>query len=103
MEISEYKMNEEVVGSRSLASVRPFVITHCSPVRHNTALYDYESHEFASGLADDAKSNKSVMTTKSTREVFDLLAKLLPLGILLLIVTLMVHFVTYVKVSNPCL
>lgn len=106
MEISEYKMNEEVVGlgssgSRNLQTVRPFVITHSSPARHNTSLYDYESHEFASGLAEDTKSNKSVMTSKSTREVFDLLAKLLPLGILLLIVTLMVHFVTYVKDIEP--
>ena len=96
-------MSEHRTGSSNLQTIRPFVITHASPVittasRNN---YAYESQEFTTTLAEDAKSNKSVMTTKSTREVFDLLAKLLPLGILLLIVALMVHFVTYVKEIEP--
>ncbi|KAI1290394.1 hypothetical protein HDE_09013 [Halotydeus destructor] len=101
--------------SSALNAIRPFTISHTSTLgltssssaalasssssslRHN---YQYieSSNEF---LAEDAKSNKSAATTKSTREVFDLLAKLLPLGILLLIVALMVHFVTYVRELEP--
>lgn len=65
--------------SSSLQAIQPFVITHASPARPLAAAtsnnYLYKSQEFTTALADDAKSNRSVMTTKSTREVFDLLGQ----------------------------
>lgn len=76
--------------------LRPFSITSpSSPTSTYLEIQDLRS------ATEDTKSNKSAMTSKSTREVFDLLAKLLPLGILLLIISIMVHFVTYVKDIQP--
>ena len=58
-------------------------------------LLDYKS------FADDTKSMTSVMTSKSTRETFECLSRVLPVGILLLIVFIMIHFVLYVRDIEP--
>lgn len=58
-------------------------------------LLDYKS------FADDTKSMTSVMTSKSTRETFECLSRVLPVGILLLIVFIMIHFVLYVHDIEP--
>lgn len=50
---------------------------------------------------DDTRSNKSVATSKSTRQIFDLMARLLPAGVLLLVLMLMLHFVLYVRDLEP--
>jgi hypothetical protein len=50
---------------------------------------------------DDTRSNKSVATSRSTRQIFDLMARLLPAGVLLLVLMLMLHFVLYVRDLEP--
>lgn len=57
--------------------------------------------QFKSQTDPDSQSNKSIMSSQSTRKIFDMLAWLLPIGILLLIFTLTLHFVFYVRDLEP--
>lgn len=51
--------------------------------------------------SEDSRSNRSITTSKSTRQIFDLMARLLPVGVLLLVLLLMLHFVLYVRDLEP--
>ena len=53
------------------------------------------------GQAEDSQSNKSVMSSRSTRKIFDMLSWLLPIGFMLLIILFTLHFVFYVRDLEP--
>lgn len=106
--------NQQSSGSVVPLSIE--TIEHCDPtigasssaasaaVASSGYTYDYwttDSFYDRKDLADDVKSNRSAMTNKSTRQVFDLLAKILPIGVFLLLVSLMVHFVSNVEAYEP--